>query len=122
MKKLFVTVALLMGVSATNFVEAKNGLKIVDIAASTDVNITALAGLKFHLTSDNIQKKTYIALKDNNGTVLFSEYTSKAGSYSKLFDLSNLADGKYTFVVINGVEQVEKPFTISTNVNRSASL
>jgi hypothetical protein len=54
--------------------------------------------------------------------VLFSEYADTNGDYAKIFDLSSLADGKYTFVLRNGSEKSEKTFEIKTNVERSAIL
>lgn len=125
MKKLFVTLAVLMGVSAASRVEAKDGLKIVDVKevlTSENVDLTALAGMKFRLTFDKLQHKSYIAIKDTNGETLYSEYAKQTGAYSKAFDLSNLTDGKYTFIIINGSERIEKPFEISTNVKRSVIL
>lgn len=122
MKKLVMAVAVLMGVSTANLSVANNGMnvnKFANFTPGSDLNVKALNGLKFVLTVDNIQKKAYIAIKDSNGEILFSEYVSKTEAYSKVFDLSKLGDGNYTFVVVNGKETSEKPFTISTEVKRS---
>lgn len=125
MKKLILSVAVLMGVSAANNTfanETFNGIKIVEInAGASELQVKAFKGLKFQLTLDNLDKKTYIAIKDANGNVFHSEYVSKTESFSKLYDLSALADGEYFFEVVTGKEKLVKNFQIATNVTRTAS-
>jgi flagellar hook assembly protein FlgD len=122
MKKLTLTLAVLMGVSAANLSNAANGLKIVEISAeATGLTVKAIDGLKFKLTLDNLSKKTYIAIKNNTGEVFHTEYVSKTEQFTKVFDLSNLPDGNYYFEVVTGKEKMVKPFQISTQVNRKAS-
>lgn len=122
MKKLVMAVAVLMGVSTANVSVASDGMNVntfTNFTPGSDLNVKALNGMKFILTLDNIQKKAYIAIKDSNGEILFSEYVAKTTNYTKVFDLSSLADGNYSFVVTNGTETSEKPFEISTEVKRS---
>ena len=125
MKKLILTVAVLMGVSAANNTFANdnfNGIKIVEInAEATDLQVKAFKGLKFQLTLDNLDKKTYIAIKNASGEVFHSEYISKTETFSKLYDLSALADGEYFFEVVTGKEKLMKNFQIATNVTRTAT-
>lgn len=123
MKKVIITFALLMGVSGATF--ANNHMKVVKVVSITeaaDLNIRALSGLKFVLSANNVEQRTIISLIDENKSVLFSDYAYKSGDYSKVFDLSNLADGKYTFVIKNGIEEVKKTLEIKTSVERSATL
>lgn len=123
MKKSFLVIAVLMGVSAANVSVANNGLKIVDLSASlgSDLNVKTMGGLKFKLTVDNLQGKSYISIKNSAGEVLHTEYVSKTEVFSKVYDLSGLADGNYTFVVNTGKETIEKPFEIVTEVKRTAT-
>lgn len=123
MKKIIITVALLMGVSGATF--ANNHMKIVKVASITetaDLNLKALSGLKFVLSANKVEQRTIISLLDEDKSILFSEYAERNGDYSKIFDLSNLADGQYTFVVTNGSEKNTKTFEIKTSVERSAIL
>ncbi len=123
MKKSVLALAVLMGVSVANVTNANNGLKIVDLSkgASNDFNLKAMEGLKFKLTVDNLQGKSYIVIKNTQGDVLHIEYLNKTDVFSKVYDLSSLPDGSYTFVVNNGKETIEKPFEISTEVKRTAT-
>ncbi|MCP9770564.1 hypothetical protein EGI22_21870 [Lacihabitans sp. LS3-19] len=127
MKKLILTVAVLMGVSATtttfaNNAPAFNGIKIIEIAnEASELQVKALQGLKFKLTLDNLDKKTYIAIKNASGEVMHSEYAYKTENFSKVYDLSNLVDGEYYFEVVTGKDKLIKSFEIATNVNRTAT-
>ena len=122
MKKLIITFAVLMGVSAANLATASNGLKIVEInAEAKGLTVKAIEGLKFKLSLDNLSKKTFISIKNNQGEIFHTEFIVKKDSFSKVFDLSNLPDGNYYFEVITGNEKMTKPFQISTNVNRTAT-
>ena len=121
MKKLTLTLAVLMGVSAANLTNAANGLKIVEIKAEANgLTVKAINGLKFRLSLDKLSKKTYIAIKNNQGEIFHSEYVGKQDAFSKVYDLSNLPDGNYYFEVVTGNEKMNKPFQISTNVKRTA--
>jgi hypothetical protein len=127
MKKLILTFAVLMGVSAaiTTFANTAprfNGIKIVEITnEASDLQVKALQGLKFKLTLDNLDKKTYVAIKNAAGEVMYSEFTYKTENFSKVYDLTNLADGEYYFEVITGKEKLTKSFQIATSVNRTAT-
>lgn len=123
MKKTIITFALLMGVSGATI--ANNDMKIVKVASLTetaDLNLKALSGLKFILSANKVEQRTIISLVNEDKSVLFSEYADTNGDYTKVFDLSNLVDGKYTFVVRNGIEETKKTFEIKTSVERSAIL
>ncbi|MDP5140700.1 MAG: hypothetical protein NWP83_09570, partial [Spirosomaceae bacterium] len=63
-----------------------------------------------------------VSLVNENDEVLFSEYTTVNGDYNKVFNLSNLADGKYAFVLRTGSEKITKEVEIKTTTQRSASL
>ncbi|MCA0365685.1 MAG: hypothetical protein LCH67_16715 [Bacteroidetes bacterium] len=120
MKKLTLTLAVLMGVSAANLSNAANGLKIVEIKAEANgLTVKAIDGLKFRLSLDKLSKKTYIAIKNNQGETFHSEYLGKKDAFSKVYDLSNLPDGEYYFEVVTGNNKMSKPFQISTNVKRT---
>jgi len=120
MKKLILTFAVLMGVSSANTF-ANNGMKIVSIETSvSELNVKTLGGLKFKLSVDNLQNRSYIAIKNEKGEVFHTEYVGKASSFVKVYDLSNLPDGEYFFEVGTGKDKLVKPFEISTTIQRAA--
>lgn len=121
MKKTIMAVALMMGVSAATI--ANDDMKIVEVVnfETTDLNVKALEGLKFRLSVNNVEKRTLISVVNEDKEVLFSEYAAIDGSYSKVFDLSNLSDGKYSFVLRSGGEKVAKEFQIKTTTKRTAA-
>ncbi|TDB63774.1 hypothetical protein [Arundinibacter roseus] len=122
MKKTILVAAVWMGVSAASFAGINtntNGSAIeVREDNAVDLNVEAFQDLKFKLSVKNLSNRTYIAIKKSTGEVLYSEYTGKAENYTKIFDLSNLLDGEYVFVVETGKGYVEKPFSITTETTR----
>ena len=120
MKKTFLAVALLLSVSAANVVVANNDKKASEVreGSNLELNLETLSNLKFKLSINNLPNRSYIAIKNADGSVLYSEYAGKTEQFTKVFDLSNLLDGNYTFVVDTIESRVEKPFEIKTEVKR----
>lgn len=122
MKKIIITVALLIGASAATPSFAENGRKIVnviEIKEVNDVSIKPLQNMKFKLVLSNTQERTEVSLINGDGNVLFNEYATSTEGYKKVFDLSNLSDGSYSFVIRTGSEKTVKTFEITTNLKRS---
>jgi hypothetical protein len=114
MKKTILAIAVLVGVSAANLsyageVVAKNNATI-ELIANSD--------LKFKLALENVKEKSSVTIKDQFGEVLYSASLPKSESYTKIFDLSSLADGSYSFVISNGNDVTVKPFEIATETKR----
>ena len=64
-------------------------------------------------------KALLVELKDKNGEILASERVGKNDKlYHAKFDMSELEDGKYTFVITKGDEKVVKEFELSTKTDR----
>ncbi len=60
-------------------------------------------------------KNLSVVLKDEKGNVLYTERMMKgAKNYHGKYDLSNLADGKYTFEFTKGDEKVIKEVNLSS--------
>lgn len=120
MKKTMLMLAAVIGVSLATQTFA-NDMRIVRFARpASDLQLVALEGMKFKLTADKLQNRSYVAIKSQDGAVLFSEFVvNREGRYAKVFDLSMLTDGAYTFVIENGAEKLEKPFVIATEVKRT---
>ncbi|TLV01097.1 hypothetical protein [Dyadobacter luticola] len=111
MKKVFLTIAVLVGVSAAN-------LSIAGEKANTSIELVSTGELKFKLSLDNVKERSSIVIKDFGGDTVYSSNLPKSENFSKVFDLSNLSDGTYTFVINNGGEISSKPFSISTETKR----
>ena len=122
MKRIILVAAVWMGVSAASVVSANNNVSTSAIEVSkdgsVDMNVETFKDMKFRLSVKNLTNRSYIAIKRATGEVLYSEYANKTDEYSKVFDLSNLLDGSYVFVVETMEGTVEKPFTIRTETTR----
>jgi hypothetical protein len=121
MKKTILIAAVWMGVSAATFaanINVNNTAIEVRGDKAVDMSVEAFKDLKFKLSVKNVSGRSYIAIKKSTGEVLYSEYTGKTEEYTKVFDLSNLLDGEYLFVVDTNEGYVEKPFSIKTETTR----
>jgi hypothetical protein len=114
MKKTFLAIAVLVGVSTANFSVAADKAK----ENNASIELVSTGELKFKLTLDNVKERSTLTIKDFSGDTVYSTSLPKSENYTKIFDLSNLADGNYTFVINNGSEVSTKPFSISTETKR----
>ncbi len=97
--------------------------KTTSTATVTNLSVQDMGSLRFKLAFENpLRQKTKIYLLDKENNVLFDEYTYGDNQYVRAFNLSNLADGEYTFVVESGKEIVKKDFAITTKTLRGVSL
>ncbi len=117
MKKTILTIAVLVGVSAANFSIANDKVK----ENNSSIELVSSSELKFKLTLDNVKERSSLTIKDFNGDIVYSTSLPKSENYSKIFDLSNLADGNYSFIINNGNEISSKPFVISTETKRQVT-
>ena len=115
MKKLILSVAVLVGVSTASFSFAAD--KVSNKAAAA-IELVSSSDLKFKLTLDNVKERSSLVIKDGDGTVVYSTSIPQTEKYTKIFDLSNLLDGNYSFIVSNGGEVTSKPFAIATETKR----
>jgi len=87
------------------------------------LSVQDLGSLRFKLAFENSSKlKTKISLIDKENNVFFYDYPSNDAQYVKAFDLSNLLDGEYTFLVELGTEKLKKDFVITTKSFRGIAL
>lgn len=117
MKKTILTIAVLVGVSAANFSIANDKVK----ENNSSIELVSSSELKFKLTLDSVKERSSLTIKDFNGDIVYSTSLPKSENYSKIFDLSNLADGNYSFIINNGSEISSKPFVISTETKRQVT-
>lgn len=66
-------------------------------------------------------KKVSLIIRDDYGNNLYRQTFSGMPRYNGVFNLSQLEDGVYTFVITNGTESYTQSFTIKTQfkVNRT---
>lgn len=125
MKALVVAIAIIASAS-TSFAQKNSSTSNGKVSAAETVanlSVKDLGGLRFKLSFENPTKqKAQIYLVDNDRTVFYNEYASGNAQYSKAFNLNNLSDGEYTFVVETPTEKVTQNFVIRTQVNRGATL
>jgi len=89
----------------------------------SSLSVQDLGSLRFKLTFENPSKqKTKISLIDSENNVFYYVYPSNDVQYVKAFDLSNLLDGEYTFLVELGTEKLKKDFVITTKSFRGIAL
>jgi hypothetical protein len=104
------------------FAQTKASGKVSTTKAST-LEVQDMGNLRFKLAFENpLKQKAKISLLDKDNEVFFYDYTISDAQYVKAFNLSNLADGKYTFVVQTGSEKLTKEFVIKTQTFRGISL
>jgi hypothetical protein len=104
------------------FAQTKASGKVSTTKAST-LDVQDMGNLRFKLAFENPSKqKAKISLLDKDNEIFFYDYTISDAQYVKAFNLSNLADGKYTFVVQTGSEKLTKEFVIRTQTFRGISL
>ncbi|MEQ8575220.1 DUF3244 domain-containing protein [Fulvivirga sp.] len=61
-----------------------------------------------------VTEKFKVSVKDNYGTVLFTEYVTKSNGYIKSFDLKNLKKGEYKLEMKNDSYTVVMPVVIDS--------
>lgn len=120
MKKIVMVLAL--AVAASTNIMAQNTVVSTQNTIPA-LNVKDMGNLHFKLAFENpLKQRVQIYLVDKNNEIYFNEYTNGSAKYVKSFDLANLSDGKYTFVVDSGKEKVTKNFVISTKTLRGISL
>ncbi len=117
MKKLIIV----LGLAMLAFVDVK--AQTVAIEKIDNIFLQDLGNLRFKLTFENpLRQKTQIALLDKNNNLYFNDFAGNDTRYSRSFNLSNLEDGVYSFVISNGTDKITKEFIISTQTSRGISL
>ncbi len=89
----------------------------------SNLSVQDLGSLRFKLAFENpLKQKTKISLVDKENNIFYNDYSVGTAQYVKAFDLTNLADGEYTFVVESGNNKLTKEFVIKTQTFRGISL
>ena len=87
------------------------------VLAGTNVKITADENVKaVTVNINNIQNDVVkVSLEGTDGTVLFSDETSKTARYAKRLNLSQLENGSYKLVIRKNLTKTTQPFTLNDN-------
>jgi hypothetical protein len=117
MKKLFKILTIVLLASATTFAsiaDDKMAIKEIDTFAIGMYQLKNTS--KVRLILEKFQGSVVLVkLTDEDGNILHREFiTKKQMNYSKTFDLSELADGTYTFVIKSGKEKETHSVAIKT--------
>ncbi|WP_128546123.1 hypothetical protein [Larkinella soli] len=86
---------------------------------TNSVSIREVGNLKFKVSvAQPVEDKVQVLITDESNTRLYVGTLSKKDQLGRVFDLSNLADGKYVIEVAYGKERVAQSFAIQTQVSR----
>ncbi|MHB0756539.1 hypothetical protein [Polaribacter sp. M15] len=102
LKKRLVLVAIVMLGAFTNYANSKDGNYNLDVK-------------KVKVVFTGAKKGEQLTIKDDNGTVLYSEDIKKEGKLSKVFDFSKLNDGNYTLELEKDFQIIVRPLKINGN-------
>lgn len=102
-------------------VNAKVNKTILDENPASKITIKQLQNLKFKvMVSEESKDVALVKITDERGNEIYSEKINATKLKSKLYDLSNLTDGTYTFAISSGKVIEKQKIYISTQINRSA--
>ncbi|MBC7891701.1 MAG: hypothetical protein H7Y12_05760 [Sphingobacteriaceae bacterium] len=89
-------------------------------APTFNVHVRSLAqSPKFVVAVNNPEGKAFdVVVRDEAGQVKYEETIRRELKFGRVYNLTTLADGKYTFVVRNGRQHYTQTFAISSNTDR----
>ncbi|MFC5409527.1 hypothetical protein ACFPMF_09425 [Larkinella bovis] len=88
-------------------------------AKAAPVSIREVGNLKFKVSVNlPVEEKVNVLISDDSNNRLYNGTLSKQEKTGRVFDLSQLADGKYVIEVSYGKERVSQSFAIQTQVSR----
>lgn len=108
-------IAMILILTAPKASAQENGNK----STKWEAKVENVGKLKFKVTIENpLRQKTNMAITDESKNILFSEYALNTPQYSRVFDLSDLNDGKITFELWSPNGKINQEFEIQTKVDR----
>ncbi|RRB02079.1 hypothetical protein [Larkinella rosea] len=86
---------------------------------ASGVSIREVGNLKFKVSVNQpIDDKIVVSIVDDSNNKLYHGTLAKADQSGRVYDFSQLADGKYVIEVSFGKEKVSQSFAIKTQVSR----
>jgi hypothetical protein len=79
---------------------------LINYANENKNSINAIDGKRVKVEFKTVKQGHTLSIKDESGTVMYSQEIKKSGTYSQIFDLSKLSKGNYT-------TELEKDFEIT---------
>ncbi|AQS94703.1 hypothetical protein BXQ17_11735 [Polaribacter sp. BM10] len=76
-------------------------------------SIDVVKGKKVRLEYRTVKKGHTLSIKNENGTVIYTQVIKNTGSFSQIFDLSKLEKGNYTTELEKDFEIIVKYFTVN---------
>lgn len=109
--------ALLLGaflfVGTTSFAQAITDNQPFQVATYPSANPLKVW---MNIQNNDPKSKIVVRLRDQENRILFSESMPRnLDKYRQRFDMSEMADGAYTFQITNGKEVIEKSFQLKTS-------
>ena len=103
----------------------------LNYAGNKNMSITNIDGKTVKVEFKSVKKGQKLSIKDANGVVMYHQDITVSGTYSRIFNLSKLENGKYTteldkdyeiaiknFSILNGIVSLQNEKTIFKPVVR----
>ncbi|MFK8059616.1 MAG: hypothetical protein AB8B78_05935 [Polaribacter sp.] len=79
---------------------------------ANEVSINLVEGKRVRVEYKAVKKGHTLSIKDENGVIIYKKEIEKSGTFSKIFDLSQLKKGNYTTELEKDFEIIIKDFTV----------
>jgi hypothetical protein len=97
--KKYLVIVMMLGTFINYANENKNSFNITD-------------GKRVKVEFKTVKKGHTLSIKDESGTIMYSQEIKKSGTYSQIFDLSKLEKGNYTTELEKDFEIIIKYFSV----------
>ncbi|MEO9869653.1 MAG: hypothetical protein ABJF63_04185, partial [Ekhidna sp.] len=87
----------------------------VEASDTSAFHIYTIGDKKVNVKVSNIRGKAISYIKDESGQILFEKKLKEEGVLNIIFDLANLSNGKYIFVVEDEFKRHSVPFELLTD-------
>jgi len=113
------TAPLTKGMAQVNEASASTS---AEMAKPVSFHVVQTKPMQFRVLYNTPQSsKIVVRILASNGDVLFNESRNIESGYLRYFDLSTLADGTYTFELVDGQEKYNQSYDILTQTRRIVS-
>ena len=88
----------------------------INYANEKATSINTIDGKKVRVEFKAVKKGHTLSIKDEGGTVIYSQEIKNSGNFSQIFDLSKLEEGNYTTELEKDYEITVKYFTVLDSI------
>lgn len=89
---------------------------LISYANKNTTSIHKVDAKKVKVGFKHVKKGHKLTIKDENQTTLYFQKIKNTGDYSKIFNLNELEDGKFTLELDKDFEIIKKPFIIENGI------